>query len=248
MLLIQYIPHLIKLSIYMNLRLLFTLKMLYYFQLKYRKITMKKITTLILLSFLASISFSNATEFNENSLYSDKVESAYNQIDLPLLPGSWKIYDLEKSGSVASGNFYVYATLVPEVLQPGDNSLNFDGITFAVLGSKSEETDYRRSFYACDAGWITDSKVTTSNINTRGSGNFEETCSVINEIQPFYTFFYTDCSEICVEVNFALKASDYNINANNFDSVSSEIFMAIRNTVLNSADGQVAKVIDKYKG
>ena len=26
--------------------------------------------------------------------------SAYNQIDLPLLPGSWKIYDLEKSGSV----------------------------------------------------------------------------------------------------------------------------------------------------
>ena len=222
--------------------------MLYYFRLKQRKIIMKKITTLILLSFLASISFSNATEFNENSLYSDKVESAYNQIDLPLLPGSWKIYDLEKSGSVASGNFYVYATLVPEVLQPGDNSLNFDGITFAVLGSKSEETDYRRSFYACDAGWITDSKVTTSNINTRGSGNFEETCSVINEIQPFYTFFYTDCSEICVEVNFALKASDYNINENNFDSVSSEIFMAIRNTVLNSADGQVAKVMDKYKG
>ncbi len=232
----------------MNLRLLFTLKMLYYFRLKQRKIAMIKITTLILLSFLASISFSNATEFNENSLYSDKVESAYNQIDLPLLPGSWKIYDLEKSGSVASGNFYVYATLVPEVLQPGDNSLNFDGITFAVLGSKSEETDYRRSFYACDAGWITDSKVTTSNINTRGSGNFEETCSVINEIQPFYTFFYTDCSEICVEVNFALKASDYNINANNFESVSSEIFTAIRNTVLNSADGQVAKVMDKYKG
>ena len=232
----------------MNLRLLFTLKMLYYFRLKQRKIAMIKITTLIFLSFLASISFSNATEFNETSLYSDKVESAYNQIDLPLLPGSWKIYDLEKSGSVASGNFYVYATLVPEVLQPGDNSLNFDGITFAVVGSKSEETDYRRSFYACDAGWITDSKVTTSNINTRGSGNFEETCSVINEIQPFYTFFYTDCSEICVEVNFALKASDYNINANNFDSVSSEIFMAIRNTVLNSADGQVAKVMDKYKG
>ena len=231
----------------MNLRLLFTLKMLYYFQLKYRKITMKKITTLILLSFLASISFSNATEFNENSLYSDKVESAYNQIDLPLLPGSWKIYDLEKSGSVASGNFYVYATLVPEVLQPGDNSLNFDGITFAVLGSKSEETDYRRSFYACDAGWITDSKVTTSNINTRGSGNFEETCSVINEIQPFYTFFYTDCSEICVEVNFALKASDYNINANNFDSVSSEIFAAIRNTITGNTTGEVSKVIGKYK-
>ena len=231
----------------MNLRLLFTLKMLYYFQHKYRKITMKKITTLILLSFLASISFSNATEFNENSLYSDKVESAYNQIDLPLLPGSWKIYDLEKSGSVASGNFYVYATLVPEVLQPGDNSLNFDGITFAVLGSKSEETDYRRSFYACDAGWITDSKVTTSNINTRGSGNFEETCSVINEIQPFYTFFYTDCSEICVEVNFALKASDYNINANNFDSVSSEIFAAIRNTITGNTTGEVSKVIGKYK-
>ena len=231
----------------MNLRLFFSLKILYYFRLKQRKIIMKKITTLILLSFLASISFSNATEFNENSLYSNQVESAYNQIDLPLLPGSWKIYDLEKSGSVASGNFYVYATLVPEILQPGDNSLNFDGITFAVLGSKSEETDYRRSFYACDAGWITDSKVTTSNINTRGSGNFEETCSVINEIQPFYTFFFTDCSEICVEVNFGLKASDYNINENNFDSVSSEIFAAIRNTITGNTTGEVSKVIGKYK-
>ncbi len=208
---------------------------------------MKKIIVSTLIAFFTLISFSNATEFNENSLYSNQVESAYNQIDLPLLPGTWKIYDLEKSGSVASGNFFVYATLVPEVLKPSDNSLNFDGINFAVLGSKSEETDYRRSFYACDAGWITDSKVTTSNINTRGSGNFEETCSVINEINPFYTFFFTDCAEICVEVNFSLRASDYEINENNFDDVSSEIFAAIRNTISGNISGEVPKIVGNYK-
>ena len=40
-------------------------------------------------------------------------EGAYNIANLPLLPGNWKVDDLEKSGSVQSGNFYVYATLVP---------------------------------------------------------------------------------------------------------------------------------------
>ena len=170
----------------------------------------KKIIIVLSTLFIVT-SFSSATELNEQVFYNGVIKNAYNQNDLPVLPGNWKVYDLEKSGSVPSGNFYVYATLVPENMGPTDNAFNYDGINYAVLGSKSEETEYRKSFYACDAGWITDAETTTSNINSRGSGNFEETCSVIGEINQFYTFFYTDCNEICVEVNFALHQQNYNI-------------------------------------
>ncbi len=57
----------------------------------------------------------NAQEFNDLETYSGSINGAYNIANLPLLPGNWKVDDLEKSGSVQSGNFYVYATLVPSV-------------------------------------------------------------------------------------------------------------------------------------
>ena len=196
---------------------------------------------------LISISFSNATELNEQVFYKGEIKNAYNQNDLPILPGNWKVYDLEKSGSVPSGNFYVYATLVPEEVGPTDNAFNFDGINYAVLGSKSEETSYRKSFYACDAGWITDADVTTTNIDSRGSGNFEETCSVIGEINPFYTFFYTDCNEICVEVNFTLHRQNYSISDGDFASASDQIFKAIRNTVNGQGSSDLSQILSNYK-
>ena len=46
---------------------------------------------------LMSISFSNATELNEQVFYNGEIKNAYNQNDLPILPGNWKVYDLEKS-------------------------------------------------------------------------------------------------------------------------------------------------------
>ena len=208
---------------------------------------MNKFATYIILFFVTAITFASATELNENSLYNGKINKAYNQADLPLLPGEWKIYDLEKSGSVASGNFFVYATLVPSSFGPSDNAFFNDGISYAVLGSKSEETDYRRSFYACDAGWITDAETTTSNIDTRGSGNFEETCSAKGEINPFNQFFFTDCGEVCIEVNIALMSENYNINEGNFEEASNDIFNAIRNTVAGSSGADMTGVINKYK-
>ena len=213
----------------MNLRLLFTSKMLYYFRLKQRKTVMKKITTLILLSFLASISFSNATEFNENSLYSNQVESAYNQVDLPLLPGSWKIYDLEKSGSVASGNFYVYATLVPSDVDEDVRRYN-DIITYALLGSKSEETSYRKTFFGCEGGFNAQ-EGSIVNINTRGSGNFEETCAVDQPDFGNMNFFYTDCSNVCVEVGINLEREKYKNDRKSFEAMTTQIFETIRKTV-----------------
>ena len=206
----------------------------------------KKIIIVLSTLFIVT-SFSSATELNEQVFYNGVIKNAYNQNDLPVLPGNWKVYDLEKSGSVPSGNFYVYATLVPENMGPTDNAFNYDGINYAVLGSKSEETEYRKSFYACDAGWITDAETTTSNINSRGSGNFEETCSVIGEINQFYTFFYTDCNEICVEVNFALHQQNYNISNGDFASVSDKIFAAIRSIVDGQETSEINQILLDYK-
>jgi hypothetical protein len=114
---------------------------------------MKNIIISTLALLLSFTSYSVAEEFNENLLYTGTINSAYNQVDLPMLPGNWKIYDLEKSGSVPSGNFYVFATLVPEDTGPNDNAVYFDNINFGILGSKSEETDYRRTFFGCDSGF-----------------------------------------------------------------------------------------------
>ena len=108
---------------------------------------MKKLITFTSIAFFALVSLVAATEFNSNSIYSGKVERAYNQADIPLLPGDWKVFDLEKSGSVPSGNFYVYATLVPSSLGSNENAAFADGINYAVLGANSEETDYRKTFY-----------------------------------------------------------------------------------------------------
>ena len=213
---------------------------------------MKNIIISTLALLLSFTSYSVAEEFNENLLYTGTINSAYNQVDLPMLPGNWKIYDLEKSGSVPSGNFYVFATLVPQDTGPNDNAVYFDNINFGILGSKSEETDYRRTFFGCDSGFYSAAATKTKNIVTRGSGNFEETCSVaVNEVSDSTgnlsnQFYYTDCGEVCVEVSFSLYRENYNLNADNFGDFSEKLFGAIRNTVSGSGDGSL-EFLSEYK-
>ena len=202
---------------------------------------MKKLITLTSIAFFTLVSFAVATEFNTNSIYSGKVERAYNQADIPLLPGDWKVFDLEKSGSVPSGNFYVYATLVPSSLGSNENAAFADGINYAVLGANSEETDYRKTFYGCDAGFYTSSDTKTSKIDYRGLGNFEETCSAMaaegTAFNANHQFYYTDCNEICVEVNFALFTENYtNLTESNFAELSESMFNAIRSTVSGNSE------------
>ena len=202
---------------------------------------MKKLITLTSIAFFALVSFAVATEFNTNSIYSGKVERAYNQADIPLLPGDWKVFDLEKSGSVPSGNFYVYATLVPSSLGSNENAAFADGINYALLGANSEETDYRKTFYGCDAGFYTSSDTKTSKIDYRGLGNFEETCSAMaaegTAFNANHQFYYADCNEICVEVNFALFTENYtNLTESNFAELSESMFNAIRSTVSGNSE------------
>ena len=203
---------------------------------------MKKFFILLTLTLLPFTSLALSEEFNENILYSGgKVDRAYNTVDLPMLPGTWKIYDLEKSGSVASGNFYVYATLVPDSFGPNDNATYFDTINYAVLGSKSEETDYRKTFIGCDSSFYTSANVSTRNITSRGTGDFEETCSAL--AQAFdggfgnHSFYLADCAEFCVEVNFSLFQNNYILDGNNFDEISERIFSEIRNTIRGDHSG-----------
>ena len=211
---------------------------------------MKKLITLTSIAFFTLVSFAVATEFNTNSIYSGKVERAYNQADIPLLPGDWKVFDLEKSGSVPSGNFYVYATLVPSSLGSNENAAFADGINYAVLGANSEETDYRKTFYGCDAGFYTSSDTKTSNIDYRGLGNFEETCSAMaaegTAFNANHQFYYADCNEICVEVNFALFTENYtNLTESNFAELSESMFNAIRSTV--SGNNESFDFLENYR-
>ena len=112
-----------------------------------------------------------AQEFNELETYSGNIKGAYGVTNLPLLPGQWKVDDLEKSGSISSGNFYVYATMVPSDVDEITRRYN-DIIFYAILGSKSEETEYRKTFFGCEGGGYETFEDAVINIDTRGSGNF----------------------------------------------------------------------------
>ena len=137
--------------------------------------------------------------------------------------------DLEKSGSVQSGNFYVYVTLVPSDVDEDVRRYN-DIITYALLGSKSEETSYRKTFFGCEGGFNAQ-EGSIVNINTRGSGNFEETCAVDQPDFGNMNFFFTDCSNVCVEVGINLEREKYKNDRKSFEAMTTQIFETIRKTV-----------------
>ena len=209
---------------------------------------MHKLLLTITLAIFSLTATLFATEFNELSFYEGKVEKAYNQTDLPMLPGKWKIFDMEKSGSVPSGNFYVYATLAPEALGVNDNLFFFDSINYAVLGSRSEETEYRKTFYGCESDFYEAAIVNTININSRGSGNFEETCAGYADANNGnHSFYFVDCADICVEVNFALYNEAYYIDESNFVEIAELVFDEIRSTVSGKNQNPSLEFLNSYK-
>ena len=140
----------------------------------------------------------NSAELNEVEIYEGTIKGAYSVTNLPLLPGNWKVDDLEKSGSINSGNFYVYATMIPAEADDATRRYN-DIIFYAILGSKSEETSYRKTFYGCEGGFYS-LEGSIIKIDSRGSGNFEEYCNVHQTEFQTFNYFFTDCSDVCVEV------------------------------------------------
>ena len=185
-----------------------------------------------------------ALEFNELETYSGNIKGAYGVTNLPLLPGQWKVDDLEKSGSISSGNFYVYATMVPSDVDEITRRYN-DIIFYAILGSKSEETEYRKTFFGCEGGGYETFEDAVINIDTRGSGNFEEYCMVDQSDFGNINFFYTDCSDICVEVGINLDRESYK---NDVSSIQQMAALLVENTrkTLNSSDGSF-EFIESFK-
>ena len=185
-----------------------------------------------------------AQEFNELETYSGNIKGVYGVTNLPLLPGQWKVDDLEKSGSISSGNFYVYATMVPVDVDEITRRYN-DIIFYAILGSKSEETEYRKTFFGCEGGGYETFEDAVINIDTRGSGNFEEYCMVDQSDFNNINFFYTDCSDICVEVGINLDRESYK---NDVSSIQQMAALLVENTrkTLNSSDGSF-EFIENFK-
>ena len=190
------------------------------------------------------ITFSaNSSELNEVEIYEGTIKGAYSVTNLPLLPGNWKVDDLEKSGSINSGNFYIYATMIPATADDATRRYN-DIIFYAILGSKSEETSYRKTFYGCEGGFYS-LEGSIIKIDSRGSGNFEEYCNVHQTEFQTFNYFFTDCSDVCVEVGINLDTNNYKNDRKSFDEITELLSENVRN-IVRSGNGSLDFLAD-YK-
>ena len=190
------------------------------------------------------ITFSaSSAELNEVEIYEGTIKGAYSVTNLPLLPGNWKVDDLEKSGSINSGNFYVYATMIPATADDATRRYN-DIIFYAILGSKSEETSYRKTFYGCEGGFYS-LEGSIIKIDSRGSGNFEEYCNVHQTEFQTFNYFFTDCSDVCVEVGINLDTNNYKNDRKSFEEITELLSENVRN-IVRSGNGSLDFLTD-YK-
>ena len=188
-----------------------------------------------LLAIFITFSASSA-ELNEVEIYEGTIKGAYSVTNLPLLPGNWKVDDLEKSGSINSGNFYVYATMIPASADDTTRRYN-DIIFYAILGSKSEETSYRKTFYGCEGGFYS-LEGSIIKIDSRGSGNFEEYCNVHQTEFQTFNYFFTDCSDVCVEVGINLDTNNYKNDRKSFEEITELLSENVRK-IVRSGNGSL---------
>ena len=204
--------------------------------------TLVKTFFAVLLATFITFSASSA-ELNEVEIYEGTIKGAYSVTNLPLLPGNWKVDDLEKSGSINSGNFYVYATMIPATADDATRRYN-DIIFYAILGSKSEETSYRKTFYGCEGGFYS-LEGSIIKIDSRGSGNFEEYCNVHQTEFQTFNYFFTDCSDVCVEVGINLDTNNYKDDRKSFEEITELLSENVRK-IVRSGNGSLDFLAD-YK-
>ena len=205
--------------------------------------TLVKTFFAVLLATFITFSASSA-ELNEVEIYEGTIKGAYSVTNLPLLPGNWKVDDLEKSGSINSGNFYVYATMIPATADDATRRYN-DIIFYAILGSKSEETSYRKTFYGCEGGFYS-LEGSIIKIDSRGSGNFEEYCNVHQTEFQTFNYFFTDCSDVCVEVGINLDTNNYKNDRKSFEEITEFLSENVRK-IVRSGNGSLDFLNDYRK-
>ena len=199
---------------------------------------MKTLIKTIVAGLIATlITFSaSSAELNEVEIYEGTIKGAYSVTNLPLLPGNWKVDDIEKSGSINSGNFYVYVTMIPATADDATRRYN-DIIFYAILGSKSEETSYRKTFYGCEGGFYS-LEGSIIKIDSRGSGNFEEYCNVHQTEFQSFNYFFTDCSDVCVEVGINLDTNNYKNDLKSFEEITDLLSENVRK-IVRSGNGSL---------
>ena len=57
-------------------------------------------------------------------------------------------------------------------------------------------------------------------IDSRGSGNFEEYCNVHQTEFQSFNYFFTDCSDVCVEVGINLDTNNYKNDRKSFEEIT----------------------------
>ena len=185
--------------------------------------------------FISSIIVVSAQQINFDNTYETSIQNAYGLTDVPLPPGKWKVYDLEEVGTVDSGDFFVYASLMPANVSEAERRYN-DDVSVNLFGPNSEETEYRKSFFVCEGGWFNNSDI--MKIDKRPDGTFEESCAVNladptvntadvgNDIMQYHI---TECSESCIEFFYTLNADNYKNDKESFVEIGNNIFQNVRN-------------------
>ena len=185
--------------------------------------------------FISSIIVVSAQQLNLDDTYESSIQNAYGLTDVPLPPGKWKVYDLEEVGTVDSGDFFVYASLMPANVSEAERRYN-DDVSVNLFGPNSEETEYRKSFFVCEGGWFNNYDI--MKIDKRPDGTFEESCAVNladptvntadvgNDIMQYHI---TECSDSCIEFFYTLNADNYRNDKESFVEIGNSIFQNVRN-------------------
>ena len=185
--------------------------------------------------FISLIIVVSAQQLYLDDTYESPIQNAYGLGDILLPPGKWKVFDLEEVGTVDSGDFFVYASLMPANVSEAERRYN-DVVNVNLFGSNSEETKYRKSFFICEGSWFNNSDI--MKIDRRPDGTFEETCAVnladptvnIDDIGgDVLQYQITECSESCIELFYTLNADNYKNDKENFVEIGNSIFQNVRN-------------------
>lgn len=191
--------------------------------------------------FVCSIVLVSAQQFNFDETYESTIKDAYGLVDVPLPPGKWKVYDLEEVGTVSSGNFFVYASLMPDTANDDTRRYN-DDVSINLFGRNSEETDYRKSFFVCEGGWYLNSDI--MKIDRRPDGTFSELCAVnladptVNEADvgnDIMQYHITECSDSCIELFYTLYAENYHHDKESFIEMGNNIFQNVSSVISGSS-------------
>tara|TARA_B100001175_G_C19233454_1_gene506411 strand:+ start:53 stop:697 length:645 start_codon:yes stop_codon:yes gene_type:complete len=188
--------------------------------------------------FISSIIFVSAQQLKYDETYNTEIKDAYGLLDVPLPPGEWKLFDLEEVGSVSSGDFFVYASLMPANISDQERRYN-DTLAVNLFGSSSEETDYRKSYFICQQDWMAGADIIK--IEKNPDGTFMEKCGVnfadptVNVGQVFggqgMSYHYTSCADSCIELWYNLDSANYKHDKDNFIELGNKIFASVESAI-----------------